>query len=164
MMLAKTALVFIITATGTASQYAPRVMDKVVYNRQHLSTSFSLPGELPNVHGYVATRDCSDIGKIVYLRPANCEDCGFERFLVADCAGVADGGLSWMVRNNILVEVDYETALRWNTVGRGIKVELAIEDLEKEVLYEDCCRSFARIADCSLMFWDNHSYLLQPEG
>lgn len=153
-----------IIVTGIASQYAPGVMDKVVYNRQHLSTSFSLPGELPNVHGYVATRDCSDIGKIVYLRPVDCDDCRFEKFLVADCAGIADGGFSWMVRNNIIVEIDYESAVRLNAVGRGIRVELAIEDFEKEVLYESCYRSFARIDDCSLMFGDNYSYLLQPEG
>jgi hypothetical protein len=116
-----------IVMTGWASQYAPGVMDKVVYNRQHLSTVLSIPQKLPAVHGYVAGRYCSDIGGVVYLRPAGCDDCRFERFLVADCAGIADGGLSWMLRNNIVVEVDYATAVRWGTVGRGIQVELAIE-------------------------------------
>jgi hypothetical protein len=126
-------LVFTIIMTGIASQYAPGVMDKVVYNRQNLSTVVSLPNNLPAVDGYVASQYCSDIGKIIYLRPADCEECEFEKFLVADCAGIADGGLSWMLRNNIVVEVDYETAVRRNTVGRGVRVELAIQNTRWEL-------------------------------
>ena len=122
----KLAAVLVIICSGFASQYAPGVMDKVVYNRQNLSTAVSLPDKLPDVHGYVAAQKCGDIGKIVYLRPSNCEDCAFERFLVADCAGIADGGFDWMRRNNILFEVDYETSKRWNTVGRLIQVEYAV--------------------------------------
>jgi len=122
-----TILVLSIIMTGWASQYDQGIMDKVVHNRQNASTFLSLPEKLPVVHGYVASRHCLDIGEIIYLRPLGCKECAFERFLIADCAGVVDGGLDWMVRNNIIVEVDYETALRWNTVGRGIRVELAIE-------------------------------------
>ena len=47
-----------------------------------------------------------------------------ELFLVVDCSGHTETS-EWMFSNNIVAEVDYNTALRWNTVGRGIKVEIA---------------------------------------
>jgi len=44
---------------------------------------------------------------------------------VADCAMPpgTDGAYEWMTENNILVEVDYETAERWGSVGGGIYIE-----------------------------------------
>jgi hypothetical protein len=127
-------LILTVVTTGAwASQYAQGVMPRVVKTRQAGLTSMDLPHRLPAVHGYVASRYCDDIGKIIYLRPEDCEDCRFERFLIADCAG-PDGALDWMLRNNIIAEIDYATAVRWNTVGRGIKVELAVETERK--MYE----------------------------
>jgi hypothetical protein len=41
---------------------------------------------------------------------------------VADCAG--PDAVDWMAANGILLEVGYETAVRWGTVGRGIEVEV----------------------------------------
>lgn len=48
---------------------------------------------------------------------------------MADCAGPdlrRDGltGGEWMLSNNILMEVDFLTAKRWDTIGNGIAVEV----------------------------------------
>lgn len=107
---------------GGASQYAPGVMEDVIKTRQAGRTSYHLPKYLPTVDGYVARPYPHEIGTIIYLRPVGSEE--WESFLVVDCGGVADGGRDWMLRNGILVEVDAETAERWNTVGRLIKVEM----------------------------------------
>jgi len=127
------ALILSVVVTGFASQYAPRVMSTVIANRQSGRTRVGLPQELPDVHGYIAVLSCDDVGKIYYLRPAGCEDCGWERFLAADCAGVSDGGYAWMERNGVPCELDYDTVLRWgerygkNYIGRGIMVDMAVE-------------------------------------
>jgi hypothetical protein len=112
--------------TGTASQYAPGLMEKVVANRQAGRTAYDLPDPLPEVDGYAAVLDCEEIGSVWLVRPQGGE---WERLLVADCAGSqlrADGltGGEWMRANGVLLEVDYRTAVRWNTVGRGIGVEV----------------------------------------
>ena len=111
-------ITFIVLVTGVASQYAPSVMPRVVSYRQARS---QLPADLTGFDGAVAVLNCADIGKTIYLRPAGGQ---WEKFLVADCAGIADGGYAWMVRNNVIVEVDYKTAERWNAIGRGIKVQM----------------------------------------
>lgn len=43
--------------------------------------------------------------------------------LVVDCAQAGDGTVEWMRENNVVLEVDYQTAVRWGTVGRGIEVQ-----------------------------------------
>lgn len=43
--------------TGTASQYAPGVMEKVMANHKAGKTAFSLPDPLPEVEGYAAALD-----------------------------------------------------------------------------------------------------------
>ena len=42
---------------------------------------------------------------------------------MVDCAGDA-ATRAWMERNGILVEVDAETARRWNVVGLGAQIEV----------------------------------------
>jgi len=123
------------TLTGWASQYAPGVMARVIATRQAGLTARDLPLDLPPVDGYVAARYPDDIGRVVLLRPATQGRETWERFLVVDCAGRSDrresdglSGLAWMLRYNILVEVDYETAVRWGTVGRGMRVEMRWAD------------------------------------
>ena len=106
--------------SGWASQYSPGVMESTVEARQNGCCAYNLPKGLPPVDGFVAVSDCSNIGRLLLLRPEGSKK--WERFLAADCAG--PGAYEWMLRNNILVEVDYETAVRWNTVGRGIRVEM----------------------------------------
>jgi len=121
------------TLTGWASQYAPGVMARVIATRQAGLTARDLPLDLPPVDGYVAARYPDDIGRVVLLRPIGRRE--WERFLVVDCAGRNDrresdglSGLAWMERYNVLVEVDYETAVRWDTVGRGIMVQMRWAD------------------------------------
>ena len=110
--------------SGIASQYAPGVMEGVVAVRQSGATVADLPHDLPDVDGFVAVKDCDDIGEVIWLRPAGADE--WESFLVADCANPADGADLWMERNGILVEVDYNTAVRWGTVGKGINVEMLV--------------------------------------
>jgi len=81
------------------------------------------------VDGFIAVAEREDIGRLFYLRPQGRDE--WELFLAADCAGIADGGYSWMKRNRILAEVDYATALRWGTVGRGIRVEMMRAPVER---------------------------------
>ena len=108
---------------GWASQYAEGVMQRVIWNRQHgCCGQYSLPATLPDVDGYVAVAERDRIGSLVWLRPVG--QTNWELFLVADCAGYADGGYAWMKQNNILAEVDANTAIRWKTPGRGIQVQL----------------------------------------
>jgi len=115
--------------SGWASQYAPGRMLEVVRNRQRgCCGRYSLPAVLPDVDGFIAVAEREDIGRLFYLRPVGGE---WELFLAADCAGLADGGYSWMKRGNILAEVDYATALRWGTVGRGIRVEMMRAPVER---------------------------------
>jgi hypothetical protein len=85
------------------------------------------------VDGYIAVAEREDIGRLFWLRPVGGE---WELFLAADCAGYADGGYSWMKRNGIIVEVDYNTAVRWGTVGRGIRVEMRRATLAKGYEWE----------------------------
>ena len=126
------ALILVVVTTGVASQYAEGVMPGVVRTRQDGKTSMNLPSTLPIVSGYVASMYCDDIGKTVYLRPSECEDCRFERFLIADCPGSKDVFL-WMKRNGIPFELDRESVLRWgekldkDLIGKGIKIEVAME-------------------------------------
>ena len=108
----------VVPSVGWASQYAPGVMDHVVkYQQRHKR----VPEDVSSFDGFVAVQSCSDVGRIYLIRPlgALC----WERFIAVDCSGSVET-TAWMVRNNILVEVDYETAVRWKTVGRGIRVEL----------------------------------------
>jgi len=126
------ALILAVVATGVASQYGPGRMESNIAIRQAGLTSRNLPDVLPAVHGYVAGRYAEDIGKIVYLRPAECEDCRFERFLIADCSG-SEETLSWMLNGNILFEMGHKSVLRWSEkldkdlIGRGIRIEVAME-------------------------------------
>jgi len=82
---------------------------------------------------YAATFDCyvaghypKEIGETVYIRPAEWKpdmDGKFTKCLVIDTAGVQDGGLAWMLRNNVLYELNADTMLRLSgRLGRGLKI------------------------------------------
>ena len=110
--------------TGWASQYARGVMDATIKLRQ---TWGQLPSDLSDYDGAVAVADCSLIGSTVWLRY---NGGPWERFIIADCGSKSDcrwqdgrSGWQWMVDHNILVEVDYKTAMRWNRVGIGVRIE-----------------------------------------
>ncbi len=118
---------------GWASQYSLGVMERTIAVRQAGRTAYDLPMDLPDVDGYVAVLDPAWIGKIVKLRPAGAAE--WETFLVADCAGRNDkrksddlSGADWMRKYNVLVEVDYETAVRWNIAGKVVRVEMLAPD------------------------------------
>lgn len=120
----KPLLISLTIITGIASQYAPGVMEQVISTRQAGLARATLPAGLPPVAGYVAVIDCSRIGEVVWLRPVG--ETGWEPFLVTDCANPADGSDVWMTQNGILVEVDYNTAVRWSTVSHGIAIEMMV--------------------------------------
>ena len=99
-----------------ASHYSQGIMQEVVVNRHNM-------GQLSTTHDkFVAVRDCDLIGDVLWLAPIGDP---WEMFVVADCAMPpgTDGAYEWMTRNNIQVEVDYQTALRWGSVGGGMLVE-----------------------------------------
>lgn len=102
--------------TGVASQYDPGVFESVVRVRQR---DGSLPEVLPAYDGaHVAVLDCDSVGeRVLVCRGA---DCRFA--LVADCAGIADGGYAWMVRNRVAGELDPETARRLGALGEEITI------------------------------------------
>ena len=115
--------VFLILLTGIASQYAPNKMASVIAVRQIPGkTNYLVQQDLSEYDGFIAMESCAELGNEYYLRPIDVND--WELFLVVDCSGHAET-TDWMTRNNIIVEVDYNTAVRWSTVGRGIQVELA---------------------------------------
>jgi len=108
---------------GWASQYGPGVMTATVRLRQVWE---QVPLDLSDYDGAVAVADCSTIGGTVWLW----FNGPWERFIIADCGSKSDArlydglsGYQWMVTYNVLVEVDYETAVRWGCVGHGAKVE-----------------------------------------
>jgi hypothetical protein len=105
------------------SHYAPGRMQEVIANRQNgCCGRYSLPDPLPQADGYIATAWPDDIGTFVTLRPVGSKR--WWRLYVVDCGGRSDGGQAWLLRNGIVGEVDYETALAWGTVGRLGEVEV----------------------------------------
>lgn len=107
---------------GWASQYGAGVSERVIRKRQEFN---QLGSDLPPVDGFVALVTCDRLGEVVWIRPVGAEV--WERFLVIDCSGHANT-TSWMNSSGILAEVDHETAVRWSTVGRGIRIEMVFED------------------------------------
>jgi hypothetical protein len=111
---ASVAIALTLIASGAASRYDPGVFERTVRVRQGYS---SLPRS--GYSGYIALLDCSRVGEIVWV----CfEDDSCTRLLVADCAGIKDGGAAWMRRGGYAGEVDYETAMRTKCVGQQIRV------------------------------------------
>lgn len=115
-----------IQTEGHISQYAPNIMRSVIEVRQEWLGTRGLPNFPTDMFDcYVAvpygvpTEDYPGIGSVIYLLPPGQNE--WARCLAVDCGGIADGGRDWMLRNNILVEVDYRTARRWHTVGRLLR-------------------------------------------
>lgn len=111
---------------GIASQYDPGIMSRVARYRLARDQVDSLDG----YDGFIAIRECDDIGKVFWIRPVT-SVWRWERHLGVDCASKSDArwqdglsGYTWMIRNNVLVEISFETAQRWRTIGRAIKIEI----------------------------------------
>lgn len=110
----KPLLLLALLVSGIASRYDPGVFDAVVATRQAYG---QLPARIDATR-YIALADCGRVGDSVMV----CHEGECWRALVADCAGVADGGLAWMLRNGIAGEVDYDTAMEYGCVGKQIDV------------------------------------------
>lgn len=65
------------------------------------------------------------VGQSVMIRPVGGQ---WERGLISDCSGHSATS-AWMRRNGIVAEIDGATAKRWGVVGRGAKVEIAVQSL-----------------------------------
>ncbi len=108
--------------TGWATHYDHGVMQATVEARQGFG---QLPDPLVSDYaGFVARPDCSEVGSTLWLRPSDASKA-FYPFLVADCAGkdAFTDGVDWMTAGGFLVEVDYHTAVKWDTLGRGIQID-----------------------------------------
>ena len=103
----------------TLSQYSPGTMESTVAKRQ----SDGLIAQNIAVDGFLATRDCENIGDIVWIRKVGQRD--WEMFAIADCAMPkgTDGAFEWMTANSICGEVGHATAKRWNTVDSMVKAQ-----------------------------------------
>ncbi len=139
--------------SGVASQYGPGRMESTIWVRQQVGrTSRDLPTPLPEADIYFATIDCRDVGAWFEMRRVGVADLDvsypWESAYATDCAGLADGGIGFMLFNRhismsphhaepwlrqvhlgeyapvYVAEVDYNTAVRWGVVGRGQQVEL----------------------------------------
>ncbi len=117
------AMALVLVMSGVASQYAPGVMNGPIRNRTTGRAAPAIRHDHDRFDGYAAAMYPHQIDQVWRVCPENpalaCRD-----LLVVDCAGIPDGGLVWMKRNGIVMEVDHETAVAWGTVGRGIRVEV----------------------------------------
>ena len=102
---------------GQAAYYNRGVFEQVVAIRQAGWTANPLPEELPPVIGFVARRDCSEIGQLVWIYHKSEGVQG--PYLVADCANQIEEHDKAMKKRGIIVEVDFNTATRWGVVGFG---------------------------------------------
>lgn len=87
---------------GYLSAYAQLPTDATLEYRQELG---QIPTDLSQFDAYIAVLDCTKIGDTGELHT----DVGILDVLVFDCAGIEDGGASWMAENSILAEFDYYT-------------------------------------------------------
>lgn len=115
------AITLTLVVSGTATFYAPGVMDGVVAYRQSSGQIM----ECPDCLGYVALVDAEWIGKRVYLSlPWGIQE---GPFLVADCARQQEReGLG---RRGWAVDVDWGTWQRWGVPRRplpGVEVLLQV--------------------------------------
>ncbi len=125
---------FLILLSGIASQYGHGRMNSVIAVRQIPGrTAYTITQPLTRFDGFMAMADCAQLGREYYVRPVTAET--WELFLVVDCSGDI-ATTDWMRRNNIIVEVDHDTAVRWETVGRGIAVQVARRSVIKSVMEE----------------------------
>ena len=122
-------LIVMVVASGAASQYANGVAERTIAVRQTPGrVSMPLPQELPATDGYLASLECEHIGEVWWLRNVKTGDV--RSFLVIDCSGHA-ATRNWMLRGNIIGEIDWQSALAWDTVGHGIEVERVLLSLHE---------------------------------
>lgn len=128
-----TQLTTILTAfsmlTGLTSRYDIGVFPATVEARQ--SWGELSQDQIDNHDGFAAVVDCDLIGQTIYALPNNGQhwhtgelvDNGeWQRLLIADCAvrDDSDGAKSWMLDNNILIEIDGELAQSYGYTHQGV--------------------------------------------
>lgn len=97
------------------SQYSPGTMRNVAAYRESQGL------DLKKTDGYVAVLEHEFLGDVIWLRPIGSDVC--ESFQVVDWASPSmkrpDGmtGGEWMREFGVGLEVDYQTAVRWDAVG-----------------------------------------------
>jgi hypothetical protein len=102
---------------GTLSQYDRPSTDEVLLNRSVFGqTAYMLPAQREGVTGYIAVYECERIGEVVTVSWSDYT----EKLMVFDCAG-DDETRQWMKRGNVIGEVDYYTAQRWDMLGRAMQ-------------------------------------------
>lgn len=104
--------------TGYFTQYAEQPTIATIEYRQ---SAGQLPEDLSPYDVFLATTDTCNIGEVGWIRPEGEE---WERFIVFDCAGHQETVDNFFRPNNIIGEIDYWTAVRWDTLGRGIRGEM----------------------------------------
>lgn len=101
---------------GTMSQYSAAATQRVIAARSVLGrTAYTLPLNWREYDILLAVENCGKLGSKynVYWNGHH------GRALAFDCSGHASTS-AWMQRNRILGEVDYATARRWHSIGRGM--------------------------------------------
>jgi hypothetical protein len=103
---------------GFSSQYAAGIMPATVAAHQSWG---HLPLDLSQYTVFGATAVCADMGREFLVNYTG----EWERGIVSDCSNIL-ATKEWFADNQILLEVDFETAERWGITGRGgIAVQMA---------------------------------------
>jgi len=84
---------------GYLSAYGQQPTDATIQYRQATN---QIPPNLAQYDGVIAVADCSLIGQHAILHTPHAD----LDVIIFDCAG-RDGGLAWMLKHNILAEIDY---------------------------------------------------------
>jgi hypothetical protein len=109
-------IVALACSLGTLSQYDQPSTDEVLANRSVSGrTAYLLPDKRDGVTGYIAVYECERIGEVVTVSWSD----HVEKLMVFDCAG-DDETRHWMKQENVIGEVDYYTARRWDMLGRAM--------------------------------------------
>lgn len=108
--------------SGNFTHYAQSPTDGTLDYRQDIG---QLPESLWGYTVYLATIETCDVGATGWIRPVYEHGPGeWERFVVFDCAGHAETVDGFFRPNRVIGEIDYYTAMRWNTIGHGIGGEI----------------------------------------
>lgn len=99
-------LMFSPSDTGYLSAYDQVPTDATIAYHQELG---NLPEDLSGYDVYLAVLECDNHGRTGTLVAEGLA----LKFIVFDCAGIEDGGYSWMVRHNIVAEIDYYARMLW---------------------------------------------------
>jgi hypothetical protein len=111
--------------TGWASAYAPGRFEEVVaYRLENRLWRNTPPSEWIYADGYIATNNCSQVGRMAWLvDPAGNE----YRVLIGDCAG--HDSTRWMTENGIAAELDWRLWERLTTEhGKPLRVGINDRD------------------------------------